>query len=219
MGYRMIADIAGLPVTSDGRPRARRRTTAGAAISRTSRRTSSRRDFADRLPDRMRGRGVPRAVRRDHGYGDARRSRTRWYPVRQATSHPVYENDRVTRFAELLSTGLDQRGRRRSSDGRAHARSRTRATRACGLGSDGTDRLVDLVTEAGPAQRVVRREDHRRRQRRDGRDPRHRRRRVVRCITLRASTSERRESGAGVRRVGAGGGGVGRAVIPSVDIP
>jgi L-arabinokinase len=73
----------------------------------------------------------------------------RWYPVRQATSHPVYEHDRVTRFAEMLSAGPD--GEQWASQMgalmfRSHA-----SYSACGLGSDGTDRLVDLVAEAGPA--------------------------------------------------------------------
>ena len=39
---------------------------------------------------------------------------------------------------------------------------------ACGLGSAGTDRLVALVREAGPAPGLLRGQDHGRRQRRDG---------------------------------------------------
>jgi L-arabinokinase len=75
-----------------------------------------------------------------------------WYPVRQATSHPVYENERVTRFAEFLSTGLDEpdaAARMGALMFRSHA-----SYSACGLGSYGTDRLVDLVAELEPAQGV-----------------------------------------------------------------
>jgi L-arabinokinase len=73
--------------------------------------------------------------------------RNRSYPVRQATAHPVYEHDRVDRFAELLATGLDSVAAARQMGElmlESHA-----SYGACGLGSDGTDRLVDLATAAG----------------------------------------------------------------------
>jgi L-arabinokinase len=71
----------------------------------------------------------------------------RSYAVRIPTAHPVYENHRVKRFAELIAEP--------SSEGQfeslgelmyqSHA-----SYSACGLGSTGTDVLVQLVREAGP---------------------------------------------------------------------
>lgn len=74
----------------------------------------------------------------------------RVYPVRQATAHPVHEHARVRRFAELLDT-------RPITDDAAMEMGRLmRASHdsygACGLGSEGTDRLVQLVGEAGPGR-------------------------------------------------------------------
>jgi len=74
----------------------------------------------------------------------------RRYPVRQAARHPVEEQARVDRFAELLAALRDQP---ETADelgdlmyGSHHSYS------ACGLGSDGTDRLVELVRATGPGR-------------------------------------------------------------------
>jgi L-arabinokinase len=73
----------------------------------------------------------------------------RTYPVRAATAHPIWEHHRVRLFRALLKK------RRLAEDDRmllgelmyqSHA-----SYSACGLGADGTDRLVALVREAGPA--------------------------------------------------------------------
>jgi L-arabinokinase len=106
-------------------------------------------DFVDWLPGRMRGADF---LARYGGITDTvtRVDPDTWYPVRQAASHPVYENDRVTRFAELLSTGLDQPEAAVKMGAlmfRSHA-----SYSSCGLGSYGTDRLVDLVAEMEPSQ-------------------------------------------------------------------
>ncbi len=72
------------------------------------------------------------------------------YPVRQATTHPVYEHFRLRTFAHLLS-----------GDALAHApllgelMYQSHASySACGLGSEGTDRLVELSRAAGPTQGI-----------------------------------------------------------------
>jgi galactokinase len=98
----------------------------------------------------------------------------RTYAVRQPTAHPIYEHHRVRLFRALLEATRrgeeEKRGRGEdsvvssspllpfSSSGmerflllgelmfQSHA-----SYSACGLGSDGTDRLVELVREAGPA--------------------------------------------------------------------
>ena len=63
---------------------------------------------------------------------------------------------------------------------------------ACGLGSDGTDRLVALAREAGVDARHLRRQDYRRWQRRNRRGPgRCHRRRRVRAIALEYASRDR----------------------------
>jgi L-arabinokinase len=148
MGYRMIADLAGLPTMSDGDRLLVQDDRWGGYLANITP-SELARDFADWLPNRMHG---AEFLARYGGITDAvtRVKPEVWYPVRQATSHPVYENDRVTRFGELLSTGLEHADGAVSMGAlmfRSHA-----SYSACGLGSDGTDRLVDLVIEAGPAQ-------------------------------------------------------------------
>jgi galactokinase len=151
MGYRMIADLAGLATTSEGgRVRVHDDRWGGYLANITPKELAS--DFADWLPPRMRG---AEFLARYNGITDTvtRVNPDVWYPVRQATSHPVYENERVTRFGELLSTGLERSDAAVSMGAlmfRSHA-----SYSACGLGSDGTDRLVDLVAETEPAQGLL----------------------------------------------------------------
>jgi galactokinase len=75
----------------------------------------------------------------------------RSYPVRAATEHAIEEHHRVHEFRALLAdrqrTSVDEPTRVRLGQlmYASHA-----SYSACGLGSDGTDRLVALVREAGP---------------------------------------------------------------------
>ena len=73
----------------------------------------------------------------------------RTYAVRAATEHPILEHDRVRRFRALLADGATT-DEARVSLGQLMYESHASYS-ACGLGSDGTDRLVELVREAGPA--------------------------------------------------------------------
>jgi L-arabinokinase len=150
MGYRMIADLAGLTATTDGACVRVHDDRWGGYLANIPP-SDFAADFADWLPTRMRGADF---LARYSGITDVvtRVDPSTWYPVRQATSHPVYENERVTRFAELLSTGLDEVNAARRMGAlmiRSHA-----SYSSCGLGSDGTDRLVDLVAELEPSQGV-----------------------------------------------------------------
>jgi galactokinase len=76
----------------------------------------------------------------------------RSYPVRAATAHAIEEHQRVQEFRALLAGGrrlsVDEQTRVRLGElmYASHA-----SYSACGLGSDGTDRLVAMVREAGPA--------------------------------------------------------------------
>ncbi len=68
----------------------------------------------------------------------------RRYRVRQSASHPVYENQRVKRFRDLLSVASTEE--HWTALGNLMYESHSSYS-ACGLGSPGTDRLVHLVRE------------------------------------------------------------------------
>ncbi len=145
MGYRMIADAAGLPATRDGSrvhiddPRWR-----GYLANLTGSELS---ELGSRLPAELSGADF---LQRYDGITDAATHvlPDRRYPVRPATEHPVREQARVDRFAELLgapaadSPQAVELGRLMYDSHASYG--------ACGLGSNGTDRLVELVVEAGP---------------------------------------------------------------------
>jgi L-arabinokinase len=73
--------------------------------------------------------------------------RGRQYKVRAPTAHPVYERARAERFRELLQATPGEARRRELGTlmFESHA-----SYQACGLGSPGTDRLVELVRTEGP---------------------------------------------------------------------
>ncbi|HEU4388254.1 MAG TPA: GHMP kinase, partial [Blastocatellia bacterium] len=71
----------------------------------------------------------------------------RTYAVRAATAHPIHEHQRVRRFTELLEGGAEEG--RLTMLGELMYQSHSSYS-ACGLGSPGTDRLVELVREAAP---------------------------------------------------------------------
>jgi galactokinase len=73
------------------------------------------------------------------------------YPVRQATAHPVHENARVARFGELLAA-LEEGAEATALEMGALMSASHASYGACGLGSEGTDRLAELVREAGAAR-------------------------------------------------------------------
>jgi galactokinase len=104
--------------------------------------------LADGLPLRMRGREF---LDRHGETADpvTRVDPERDYAVRVCTAHPVYENARVHRFAELLEGPPGQA--RDLELGRLMYESHA-SYGACGLGSPGTDRIVALARAAGPAQ-------------------------------------------------------------------
>jgi galactokinase len=70
------------------------------------------------------------------------------YAVRRPTEHPIQEHARVSRFVELLSSpvqegALEEMGALMFESHASYS--------ACGLGCEGTDLLVEMVREAGPA--------------------------------------------------------------------
>ena len=106
------------------------------------------------LPRRMRGSEF--LDRFPGGTGDplSTVSSERAYDVRAATSHPIWEHHRVQLFAALLGADGGPAPSLVSSDGgvrllgelmlQSHA-----SYSACGLGSEGTDALVELAKGAG----------------------------------------------------------------------
>lgn len=149
MGYRILADLAGLPVVSgerEGHVQVDDPRWHGYLANVGS---NTFRTFAPEIPASIDGaaflakyQGTTDLVTRVDSAGR--------YAVRTSTAHPVYEHERVTEWAEHL------RGRTPSSAARlgrlmyeSHA-----SYSACGLGSDGTDRLVALAREAGPSQGI-----------------------------------------------------------------
>ncbi|MFL5616863.1 MAG: galactokinase, partial [Gemmatimonadaceae bacterium] len=147
MGYRIIADVAGLPASIDA-ANVRDVDTRwhGYLANITPEEFESR--FATQLPERMTG---AEFLRRHDGITDTvtHVDPAREYAVRQAAAHPVYENARVTRFAELLDA-LRTDGERVAREMGVLMYESHASYGACGLGSAGTDRLVELMREAGP---------------------------------------------------------------------
>ena len=103
--------------------------------------------FARCLPDEMAG---AEFIEHYGGIGDTATvvDPERRYPVRQAAGHPVGEQARVDRFARLLPTIADQPDAAHELGQLMYASHESYS--ACGLGSDATDRLVELVRAAGP---------------------------------------------------------------------
>jgi galactokinase len=147
MGYRMIADIAGLEICQDPQawtvqiddPHWR-----GYLANLSP--PEFERAYAAHLPEQMSG---AEFLSRFHGTTDSvsRISPERSYAVRVPTAHPIYENSRVRRFAELISEAPGERRLKLMGElmYQSHA-----SYSACGLGAVGTDLLVRLVREAGP---------------------------------------------------------------------
>ena len=147
MGYRMLAEMAGLRVVSragaEGRVEVEDPKWRGYLANVTP--AEFEEHYAARLPARMSG---AEFLERYRGITDPVTAvePARWYHVRQATQHPVHEHARVTRFAEILG-GPDAAGRAAELGGLMYKSHKSYS--ACGLGSPGTDELVRLVREAG----------------------------------------------------------------------
>ncbi len=148
MGYRIIAEAAGLRTTArseDGVLSIRDSLWAGYLANLSP--GELERDFASRLPLALRGEEF---LSRYGGTTDrvTRVDPNRTYAIWQPTTHPIHEHARVRRFAKLLASNPDEPALCEMGvlmyD--SHASYST-----CGLGSDGTDLLVELVREAGPA--------------------------------------------------------------------
>ena len=147
MGYRMIAESARLAiaVTQHGHVRVDDPRWLGYLANVTP---SAWEAYQDAIPEVILGSAF---LDRYAGITDTvtQVDPARSYSVRQPTAHPIHEHHRVRLFRSLLETGAAAEEQRRLLGElmyQSHA-----SYGACGLGSSGTDQLVDLVRAAGPA--------------------------------------------------------------------
>lgn len=145
MGYRMIADVAGLKIENRNKGRVRIDDPVWNGYLANIDTAEFDAKFSDHLPPSLKG---DEFLARFGGISDLHSnvSPEREYPVHAATAHPVHENARVRRFADLLRAEVDAVDLNELGDlmYASHA-----SYSNCGLGSDGTDQLVDLVKAAG----------------------------------------------------------------------
>lgn len=148
MGYRIIAELAGLPVVD--RPAPDRvtiedRRWQGYLANITPSEWAER--YRPQVPERISG---AEFLARYGGTTDPVTTVDpgRSYAVRAPTAHPILEHHRVRLFRALLSGAASEEQRMLLGElmYQSHA-----SYSACGLGADGTDQLVELVRAAGPA--------------------------------------------------------------------
>jgi L-arabinokinase len=138
MGYRIIAEVGGLDAEQRWR---------GYLANIEPREFEE--TFARHLPESMNGADF---LERYGGTSDTVTTveRDRTYAIRAPATHPIYENFRVKQFAELLQRGSlshDEKIRLGELMYDSHA-----SYSACGLGSQATDLLVELVRATGVDQ-------------------------------------------------------------------
>jgi L-arabinokinase len=147
MGYRIIADLAGLPirVIRMGRVETGDSQWGGYLANISPPLWGSR--FRQQIPERIKGRDF---LARYQGITDTATviDPQKVYAVRYPTAHPIYEHRRVRRFRELLESSPSSEESEQTM-GKLMFQSHESYS-ACGLGSDGTDRLVELVRKSGP---------------------------------------------------------------------
>jgi galactokinase len=150
MGYRIIADVAGLRVEQIGNRVAIKDPRWLGYLANLSP-SEFEEQFAAKLPVTMAGEEF---LSRYGGTVDTVTTvaPARTYPVRAATAHAVYESSRVQQFAELLRRQHERPNHEEKvTMGKVMYESHASYS-ACGLGSTGTDLLVELVRAAGVDQ-------------------------------------------------------------------
>jgi L-arabinokinase len=148
MGYRIIAAAAGLPVAPAGHGRVTITDPQWHGYLTNIAPSVWESTYRAQIPEHLDGAAF---LARYGGSTDAvtRIDPARTYAIRVATAHPIYEHHRVQLFRALLETPhLAEEVCLLLGElmYQSHA-----SYSACGLGAEGTDRLVALVREAGPA--------------------------------------------------------------------
>jgi L-arabinokinase len=147
MGYRIVADLAGLSATPAGPGRVAIQDPLWGGYLANLRTDVWEAQYRDRVPEHMSGREF---LSRYQGFTDAVTAidPDAFYAIRTPTAHPIYEMARVQHFRELLLRPLTEAS---AIDlGQLMIASHQSYT-ACGLGSAGTDRLVELVADKAAA--------------------------------------------------------------------
>lgn len=147
MGYRILADLAGFAVETRSET-VHIEDTRWSGYLANVRPAEFEQHFAAHMPLEISG---AEFLARYSGTSDeiTRVDPDRSYAVRVPTRHPIYEHERVRTFAELL--GETPNPRRLEILGELMYQTHASYS-ACGLGSGGTDRLVELVRERGAAE-------------------------------------------------------------------
>jgi len=152
MGYRMIADLRGYAISPQ--PSATVEVDDPDWQGYLANITPSlwENHYRDQLPLTIQGSAF---LERYGGTTDSvtRIDPERNYAVRQPTAHPIYEHHRVRLFRTLLQQDTSASNEQLSLLGELMYQSHVSYS-ACGLGSAGTDRLVELVREAGAAAQL-----------------------------------------------------------------
>jgi len=146
MGYRIIAELSGLAAEQAGDIVTINDPRWGGYLANIA--PAEFESFATRLPESLLGEEF---LARYGGTTDTVTTIDpgRTYLVRAPAAHAVYENFRVHEFADLLRSEPEASGKtERESLGELMYESHASYS-ACGLGSEGTDGLVELVRAAG----------------------------------------------------------------------
>ena len=151
IGYRIIAEMAGLTVNVDstGAPAQIDDPRWGGYLANVTP-SEFEQHYAAQLPERIEG---AEFLSRYKGTTDAvtRVAPERSYAVRVPTAHPIYEHHRVRLFAESLRGEISEERMKLAGElmYQSHA-----SYSACGLGSEATDRIVELARAAGPGRGI-----------------------------------------------------------------
>ncbi len=142
MGYRIIADVAGLrfeTTVMPGRVRIEDIKWRGYLANITPAEFAAK--YAAHLPETMSGAAF---LQRYQGITDVVTAveADKIYPVRQAARHPVEENARVQQFTAILK---NWRGLAQADELGALMRESHESYTSCGLGAAATDELVELA--------------------------------------------------------------------------
>ncbi|HEV8131627.1 MAG TPA: galactokinase family protein [Acidobacteriota bacterium] len=148
MGYRILADLAGFKVRETSTETVQIDDPRWSGYLANVMPSEFEQTYAAHLPERISGADFLSSYR---GTTDpvTRVAPDRSYAVRVPTAHAIYEHNRVRLFIELVDAGVTERRMKLLGELMYQSHS---SYSACGLGSARTDRLVQLVRQAGAAQ-------------------------------------------------------------------
>lgn len=143
MGYRIIAQIANLPISDDENIKIIDKKWGGFLCNISP--SEFENGFKEKLPERLNGAEFLQK------YGAITDTVTQVLPEKNyaifsPTAHPIYENARVSEFGELLQGEINEQSLTKLGELMFDAHE---SYSACRLGSDGTDLLVELVKKIG----------------------------------------------------------------------